>query len=322
MLKKIDPNTFKQIIPLGLYNNPDFVLITAKSINAKADFLIYFENDKPLIAFIIYFNKKKIIVPDYYPVYNSFWIKESLKEKKINQILIESLKTLKEKFENITFNLPVNFYDVRPFIWENFNIKIKYTYLKNLNDLNFKSDVKNNYSKAVENLNLIFKEDVLSDEIWNYYQIQLSSLGFTTNKLKRLKYWILNLHESGLVKIFVVKNQDKLYCGSSIVILDSLKSSAGLLLNHTLNDSYQSQKTAFLYVKTHKWLENEGYKELDYLGANTKNIAEFKSNFNPVLQTYYAVNYNFKKAIWYNLKNKLKSLIINLLKKDNSTPHP
>jgi hypothetical protein len=312
MLTEVKKEIYQNLIPEEIYSNPAFVKATAQKFEFK--YYIYFEKEIPLIGFLVYLNHKNITSTNLFTVYNGFWINERLKEKKINQILVESLDFLKSRFRNIKFILPIGFNDVRAFKWCGFDVEIRYTYIKNLKDLSFKSDVNRNYNKALKEFNLLFFEGFLEKSLWGNYQTQLNKIGFSKHKIAAIFNWLLQLEKAQLLKIFIVKESD-IYAGSAIVLLDEGKKNAFLLYNHTISDHAQSQKTAFLYVEIHHWLLKHDFNSLDYLGANFRKIAEFKSNFNPTLNSYFIVNYNVKRDYLRFYKNKIKALIKNLIKR-------
>jgi hypothetical protein len=312
MLTEVKEELYQDLIPYDVHSDIAFAKATAQNLNFK--YFIYFENEIPIIGFIIYFNYKNITSTNLFTVYNGFWIKETLREKKINQVLIESLDFLKSNFKNIKIVLPTFLKDVRAFKWSGFDVEIRYTYIKNLKDLNFKSDVKRNYAKALQEFDLILYEDLLNNSLWINYNLQLSNIGFSIQKINLIFKWLTHLEQSHLVKTFVVKENND-YAGSAIVLLDHNKRNAFLLYNHTILDHSQSQKTAFLYIEIHKWLSNNNYNNLDYLGANFKNIAEFKSNFNPELVNYFIVTYNSRLSFFRNLKKYIKDKLKLILRK-------
>jgi hypothetical protein len=314
MLESVSRNRFIETVSTHIFANPNFLDCIANLNDSKTIYFIFLEKEMPMVAFALMEKGSAIISAKFYNNYSGLWIKQGLKEKKINQVLMQSIACLKNKYDDIKLVLPTNIVDVRPFKWEGFAVDIRYTYIKNLSELNFKTDVRRNYDKAINELKLTFSLSQITDDIWLNYIHQLKTIGFRNVIISLIQKWVTSLERNNLVFTFIIKNEiNNEYLGSAIVLIDDLDKKAYLLYNHTFADDNQSQTTAYLYVKLHHWLAEKGYVCLDYLGANFKNIAEFKSNFNPALVPYFTVSYNAKRALFNNFKNNFKKRLKSII---------
>ncbi|TKB96065.1 hypothetical protein [Pedobacter cryophilus] len=303
MLNKVTEADFQRLIPISLGLSPLFMNITSKIMKAKPVYYIYTNDYHPIVALALFEKDNCIEVANHYPYYSGIWIK-NMQNISHQKALNESLKFLNKKYDSITFNLPREIKDVRCFLWNDYKLKIKYTYVKSTLTEDFQRNVFKNYSKANKESNLIFQPTSLSEDDWFYHQEQLKSVGFSLSKLSRLKNWIIALERVQLIKVFSITNAEHVFLGSGIIILDSYSKSAGFLLSYVPKGELQSQVNAFLYVELHRWLKENGFLSFDYLGANNLRIADFKSRFNPELDSFFVVSYHRK-----SLKNRLNAII-------------
>lgn len=290
MLKKVTAKEFEDTIPPSVYTNIEYMEITANVMQAQAVYYIFFRNEMPQIAFALFEKSRKIVLPKFYPLYSGVWLNGSLEKLNLRNDFFESISILKSLYKSIKICLPPDIQDVRAFIWNGFDVKLRYTYIKNLIDLNFKSDVLKNYRLAIKDFKFI--EELSLDKNWILFSDQLLKLGFNQQKLQQLYSWLFELSANNVIKIFSVKYFNEKLGGVGIVFLDQPQFQSGFLLSYGLKNERQSEINSMLYVSIHKWLSDNGFKQFDYFGANTLNIADFKSRFNPELKSYYVVNYS------------------------------
>lgn len=291
MLRKVTQTDFIELIPVSLYLSPDYMNSTAKIMRAKPVYLIFFKDQKPQVAFALFEKGRRIVQPAFYPLYSGIWLNGDLESSNLRNDLFKSISALTKLYKSIKMALPPNIQDVRAFIWNGFKLQLKYTYIKDLSVLNYKHDVLKNYRRTSGNL--IFSLTNIKSCEWEVFEKQLSELNFRLKNINNLQKWIAELDSNNLVKTFSVKDLNEKHLGYGILILDEQHRRAGFLLSYGIKGQLQSEVNAYLYVEIHQWLADNKYQYFDYLGANTKSIAEFKSRFNPELKSYFLVKYSF-----------------------------
>ncbi len=292
MLKQLTDLEFKKIIPGSIYTNLEYMNITGSIIEGKPVYFVFFRNGLPQVAFALFEKRNNIVVPKFYPLYSGVWLKGSLEHLNLRNDFFDTIKELKKKYQSIEICLPPFINDVRAFIWNGFDVNLKYTYVKDISDFNFKLDLLRNYKNAKKNLDLEMENDYLLDSEWLKYTDLLKKIGYNVNHFKELESWISKLESSNIIRVFYVKNSKGIIKGSSILLFDNEKKEAGLLFNIVPNIIDQSKINAYLYIELQKWLNHNGYLKFDYLGANFKNVADFKSRLNAELKMYFVVSYN------------------------------
>ncbi|MFC5283381.1 hypothetical protein [Pedobacter alpinus] len=307
MLKKVTQSDISLLNIPDVTFNPIFIDISCQSTGANAVYYIYYKNQSPIIAFALFERYNKIITPTHgYPFYSGIWF---IDKKDYDIDLSDALHLLTEKYKSISLILPPKIDDIRSFIWNGFKIINRYTYIKNCNDLSVKYDVKKNYKKAEKlNFNLTIEESLGNE--WINYKNLLLRIGYNSKYLISLETWINSLLKKKLVKFFKVSNSDKETLGSGIVLLNDASKKGYFLLSFVDKSNIQSEINSFLYIKIQKWLLENGFEFFDYLGANTKSIAEFKKRFNPKLQQYYIAKYSRSYNLSSSIKKWFKKVII------------
>ncbi|WP_017259224.1 hypothetical protein [Pedobacter arcticus] len=315
MFKKVDFLTFNNTGLNNLSLSLTFVEITAKLINCKAVFFLYFLDDKPVLKLSSFERDGKLILPNIYPFYSGFWLDNSLSYLKQNEVLDNTLLELKKTYKSIKLMLPVEVKDIRCFIWNDFDVTVRYTYLKKLDALKFKKDMVRNHKIALDRLNFTLKEMHGFDLYWDFHKCLLSDIGFSIKIIGNLRSWIIELMEKRIIKFFCVFDEGDNYMGSTFLVLDQFKKTGNSLLEHTVDNNLKSKSNAFLKISMHYWLKENKYEYFDYLGANTRKVAENKVRSEPELQNYYIVDYKYNQfTIIRNRLHKIKRFIRNYFK--------
>nr|WP_162143062.1 hypothetical protein [Pedobacter glucosidilyticus] len=272
-------------------------------MEADAVYFVFFRNDLPQVAFALFEKNNKIILPNFYPLYSGIWLNGSLEKLSLRDDFIKSISELKKIYKCIKISVPPDIQDLRAFIWNGFDVELRYTYLKNISAENYKRNVLKNYRKANNEYDFEFIKSGLNDELWEGHVKQLSSIGFKNSNLISLRRWLIELEMVNLITTFRIGIKSKGYQGSGIVLLDKRWKNAGFLLSHVPKTEYVSLTNAFLHVQINNWLSDNKFESIDYLGANTKSIADFKSRFNPQLKSYFIVTISISRAkkilLWF-----------------------
>lgn len=314
MLVEVDSNVFEKVVcnDKEIYFDLTFIEITANVNNLDSIFYIFYDNkNHPVVAFVLYKNGKKIVIPKQYLFYNGIWTKHSLKIKRGRDYLYESLNKLKDIYSEINLFLPIHFTDIRPFIWNDFKINLRYTYVKLCQDQDYEKDALINYKKASE-LGLSFENNSNYNIDWEIYESQLKSFDISILKIKRLKKWIEGLQTENMIFHFNV-NQGTKVIGSGILLNDKSRQKAYFLLRHIPKNEIQKAVNSYLYIEILKYLNSINYETLNYLGANLRSIAEFKSRFKPTLMPNYMVSFKKNTFNFEAIKSHLKKKIVNAL---------
>jgi len=197
-----------------------------------------------------------------------------------------------------------NFYsqesDVRPYLWNNYEVVPRYTYRINLSS---NSEVfKPNFSRSARNVINIIRRDKSCKIEKNGDSIILKKINSMVQKRydeQGIKYSMktgfldeifLNFPES--MQIFYLIKNDEFDTGMLFLEDDTT-------LYHwvggTASKGQVKGATEFLHLSAMEYAQEKGLIYYDFSGANNKNLSLFKSKFNPQLKQYWQVSQrNFK----------------------------
>lgn len=310
---KVNCQTWKnstENLELSIFFHTDFLTATASAFNLNIDYYLFQKKGKILSLGAFYIRNSKIITPEKFS-FTALWFSNKLNDVVYLEIAESLIQLLKKKYSDISLKLDPQIRDIRPFLWGNFNVENKYTYLKKDNNPPHYSIIRN-ISKLPQQY-YSFKVSSLEESSLLVNLQFLRVLGFSKSLINSYKILINNWGRIGVIKSFNVYRDEELVC-SNIVIVDKNKIYTILLNNAGSKDKYAH---TYLYMSIINWSQQKGISEIDFCGANLPSISKFKSYFNSELTRYYIVNYNcfdeylmkFKSIIFSNIKiirNKLR----------------
>ncbi|MBK0383046.1 hypothetical protein I5M32_08750 [Pedobacter sp. SD-b] len=297
----IDVNDWELFInqysEVNVFGTETFLKTTTSVYNCDLDIRVVLFNNKPILAVPLFIKGNKVVSPNHY-YYQYIWEKETSKES-WNQIEAWSflIKELQKKYKEIKLRLPTKLKDVRPFIWNNFDIRLKYTYEKDLQKLTYNRNIKrilNHHNKKYS-----FNENCDWAPNWDFYNNDLVKLGVKKNDLRLYVSYFKGLKEINQLEVFNVYDDDG-FITSILTIVDYKSKLAYFALMGLVEDKhYRKGLPTLLYDNALNRLKQKDILKVDFLGANMKSISKYKSNFLPSLEGYYEVFY-----AEFNAKNK------------------
>lgn len=264
----------------------------------KLDYFYCVEDKELLFAAAIFKRNTSVITPlafTYCPVYFDSQLTDSNYLDLFNQFI----NLLKLKSKKINLRLGPDFSDLRPFIWQGFNVALRYTYIK-VTETSFHANINKTLTKnKIKSLSFIVEpadKQSISDNL-------LESLKFGISR-KQFNYYMsfFGSLSADKLKVCKVYSDGVLVC-AELMLLDAAKDTAYALL---ILASEHPLAHRFLHKKAIEWCHSKNFRYYDFCGANDESIARFKRYFKPELKPYYLVDYNPRK-IW--LKEKSNNVI-------------
>ncbi len=300
---------------LKFTEQPQVIAAIANAFNLQTIYLIFEEKNKPIISLIAYTKGKKIINPSHY-FYANLWVDETLSDAKYTTVMLSFLTDLKKKYHAIDLQLPITIKDVRPFLWANFLINNRYTYIKNLANLTYHPVIK----RKIKNFNhttYSFKLEELTELSVQLNLKIFKELGtvpvFAINKIENLLKNMANTPH--LICCNCYENEDLL--ASNILFLDPENKTAFTALLNQTNKANKNDLHVALYNFFFTELKKQGYEYVDMLGADMENIATFKGSFKPELMPNFLVSYSKNKQTIYSKISLAKSTLKKIWAKFN-----
>lgn len=218
-----------------------------------------------------------------------------------HKIYDEFIAFLEKNYSYAKLTFPINVKDIRPFIWKNFTPAVNYTFCSGIDS---PAELFNGFDPAIkrriksaEKEPYEFKCGVNQQQINNIYNLQEQSfqrqgLQFKLNRAQFTRYiQLLNEHE--LVNIYTVLVEEKPV--SSVLAL-MFKETAYYWMAGTdssIASTGFNQLNFWLMILD---LHETGIRNLDFAGASTPSIANYKSNYNFELQSYYMAERSFRRT--------------------------
>ncbi|MDF3076306.1 MAG: hypothetical protein K0S09_195 [Sphingobacteriaceae bacterium] len=290
MLTEISEAEWAQALelePLPVFFQPDYLSAVANSFKVSIKYYVLKKKGKLAVAIAVFVKGRSIVLPENF-TYSPLWVSDAMDERDRLEVLKQLLTSLKASFYRIALRFSVEVTDVRPFIWQGFQVENRYTYIKTPGLQAHYSIEKNLKHKNVESYNCIAQvPDATSVRVNIRF---LRSLGYSAKKTKAFMSLFTALAERGYLRAFSLYRAD-ICLGSNLVLLDKKLLKAYML---ALNPISRSEKYAhtFLYQYMIETLFSQGHKEIDFCGANMEGIANFKSYFNPQLRPYFIIRYS------------------------------
>jgi hypothetical protein len=284
---------------------PKFVSIISETFSLKPICIVAFNNDKPIIGLVAYAKRKSIIHPSVY-IYTAIWQTSSsnIKNQEAFAIIINKLQN---DYLSISLLLPPKITDIRPFTYSGFKADVKYTYVNDLNNIKLSSDVKSMRNRATS-LGVTFKFDKNSSDIFEQNISSFSNFGYKQKNIKLIETFIKKLIDAEYIVAISAHLNDELLA-SGYVLLDKNNGNAMNLFITSKKSNYQTGVHSYLYLQNFYALRDAGFLTNDLIGANTKGIGNFKSNFNGELTPFYHVRYFFVRWKLVVLINNGKKLL-------------
>lgn len=219
----------------------------------------------------------------------------------------ELIQFLQEKYALIDIPLSPAIFDCRPFQWYGFNVNNKYTYRFPILEMaemekQFSQDLRRKLKDADSNYN-DFKVSTDTTELISFVNESYKQHSMTPaiNNIQLIEFLDLCIKEN-VGKIFYHYYEGKAVAG--IFLLSDNKNVYALFSG--IDKNYRSKiNSELLHLHV---LNQEIFKEktFDFLGANTKDLEQFKRSFGGDLTPYFTVTYTKNNLVKVMLSARSK----------------
>ncbi|WP_198342254.1 hypothetical protein [Pedobacter psychrophilus] len=291
-------------LKLPIYYDCNFIESVSKVFNTEIQYFLFMKKNKALALGAFHVKNNKIITPESF-TFTALWFSSQLSDVSYLEISDSLINIFKKKYRGATLRLETRINDIRPFIWADFKIENKYTYIKK-DDLAPHYSVIKNLSK-LENDHYIFKVEEIDEKSTHINLTFLKKTIFSNKLVDSYKLLLIEWDKIGALKAFSIYKQAELIC-SNIVLIDKnqFKVYTILLNSVTIEEKYAH---TYLYSSIINWCKENGISEIDFCGANLPSVSKFKSYFNSELKTYFIVKYHPLRSNIYNTKESIVKLI-------------
>lgn len=241
-------------------------------------------------------------------------LKQDKKEKQLSILVNDINDELKKLSLNyISIAVVPYFTDIRQFKWNGYTVNTSFTYIIDLSPTyeeiwnNFKKNTRKQISKAESaNLKLIKSEDVST--FYNLESSRYKEQGLNIPLVD--KKYIEDLYQkfSENLGLYYLFDSNEKIIGS--ISTQEYKRFILWMGNTKMDDNiYGNEYIVWELIKKAK---EEGYNTLEIVGANKPNLCQFKSKFNPSLESCFIINKSdlFGKIAELAYRNVVKKRIV------------
>lgn len=240
--------------------------------------------------------------------YNGVIIKKSLTKypSKITSDFFELVNPILNKIKNdkyakVTLYNRTSINDIRIFVWNGWEAKIRYTYEIPIFDLSrLIPSLAHNIRKQIRKCEESAIQVSSYDDINTFYKLFKSSfdrqnISTPINKDDFIKLYT-KLRAFSCCKMYFAHLNSGKPISARIELFTEDKMAHDWVAGAD-PDYLKTGATSYLLWKVIEDLSNKGYKYLDLNGANIKTIARFKSEFGGDLLPYYVTSRNYSKIL-------------------------
>lgn len=299
-----------------VFHTSDWLTVCSNSLNEKLKIYAFFENEKLIGGCPIFFHKLKHIFSiassscSMTPYCGLLWEKNPTdhvrkQEKTQNDCILYFCEILKkQKIDFISLSNSPDFIDIRPFIWNSWHGSIRYTYYLDLNNMKLSTDARRNIKKAIQN-EIIIEQSNDIESYYNLFKETFSRQGLNPPASKDFINDIFNmLHSSSKGEMWIAKTKEGELVAAEIFVFDRK-----MPHRWTAATSTKLRNTGAYILLLNTVFNNfkeRGYNEVNLMAANTPQLSEFITGFNPNLVPYYKVE---KKNFKYDVIEYIFALI-------------
>ncbi|CAJ35728.1 lipid II:glycine glycyltransferase FemX [Methanocella arvoryzae] len=284
LLKIIEKHSGYEMRPYGLFKNDTLYAVAPLFFkNIKGVKMVY-SPPQGTLAYIPYMGLA--MRHDY----------KTLKQRKREQYLDNAWADLSGELKRIGANIVSitmvpDMYDVRPFMWDGYEIKLLYTYFLDLTQTeeeiwnSFDNDCRQKVRASAKH-NLTIKQSMDVDTFFNIMVGRLKGYGnnFFTRQSPEYLRDLLTAFPENIKLYFMYKDQDIVGAAINCCYKDQY---TGWFGDATINREIASNE--YMNWEFIKMAKAQGYKRLENWGADMKRVNQFKSKFNPTLVPYFHV---------------------------------
>jgi hypothetical protein len=304
-----------------IFHTLEWLKIIEKHTHSQLFLFIGYFGDEPIAAIPFFYRKQSFfnivsspigstLIPHLGPIFPDYHLHKQDKrefyfrefQKKLDEFLIQKLKP-----DSISINTSPNLLDVRPLIWNGYQVIPKYNYSKDITNLEtvwngFKKELRKNIEK-VEHEGCVIEQaglegyQFISQSLSNRFDEQ--EMEFSASNEYLLD--IFNAYYPDNLQIFIAKINGEPISG---IVVTRYKNTFSLWIGATQTSIKGIYPVDFLQWKIIVWGNLNGYEKCEFIGANVPSISYFKSRYNFDLEIYYSVK---KTRGLYRILNALVS---------------
>lgn len=303
----------EKVRPLMMNEELVVVNVLCDYSHSIPQYFLFQKKDRTVFSFIALTKDSEIKAPFHF-FYSPFWANPNLTDTQYCQYLDEFLVELLNRYKKIEIKLPVGITDIRPFLWRNFSVVNYYTYVKQLDSLDYHHVTEKNIRKA-RNAGYECKQETLDKTSLSLnLKLFVDLKVYSSSKIQAIGSLLDTMSARGNLTCFNCYKNNELVA-SNLIFLDKKNKKAYTVLLNKISRANKDDVHSLLHDFFFTSLSNNGYEYVDLLGGDMPGIAPFKSRFNTKLEPHFLARYSKRKALFEDAVNKTKNAIKQVLAK-------
>lgn len=297
----------EKVRPLLMNEELPVVNVLCDYGNLTPQYFLYRKKDKAIFSFIALVRGHEIKAPLHF-FYSPFWADPNLTDTQYCQYLDEFLVSLLSQYKKIEIKLPIGIIDMRPFLWRNFSVVNYYTYIKQLDSLDYYYVTEKNIRKA-RRAGYECRQEPL-DEVSLDLNLKLffALKAYSSSRIQAISSLLKAMSAiENLICFNCYKNNELV--ASNVIFLDKKNKKAYTVLLNKIPRTNKDDVHSLLHDFFFTTLGSDGYEYVDLLGGDMQGIAPFKSRFNAKLEPHFLVRYSKRKSLIKNTVSKIKNIL-------------
>jgi hypothetical protein len=303
ILKQNEYNRWDEFVnesPQGtIFHTTNWLVTASKVLNENLNIYGFFEGDNLVGGCALFSRKIKgllskatsscLMTPYFGLIWKEINHNKVRKEERLQRECLTKFANILDEYkcDYIDIINPPGFIDLRPFTWNGWNSEIKYTYYLNTDNIKKSTDARRSIKKAIKNEIVIDK----SDDINEYYELFKETFSRQNLEPPASKELIKSIYHklssNNQAELWTARTSDGELAAAEIFVIDSKTPH-----RWTAATSTELRKTgaySLLLDEVFTNYKNKGYETINLMAANTPQLTEFITSFNPVLVPYYTV---------------------------------
>lgn len=274
------------------YSSIDYIRTVCDIFSLNGELHLVHNEEGDHAGILVYWRKRglyrEVVIP---PVtqYSSFLYRRPPSEAKVHtqhSALEELLSSIAKRFHIVRSFLDGSL-DMRPALWQGWEVTPYYTYRLTMEAVSdplslWSSTKRRTFRKHHAHFCFEETETDVSSLIALCEQSYLLQNRPLPSQAVDLEALVSALLKKGLVRLFTVTASEGVSPAGALAVLND-----GISAYYWLAGSERGPAMTVLLGHVLPVLKKDGYKQFDFVGANTPSIAEFKRQFGPTLTPYY-----------------------------------
>lgn len=286
----------------SLFVKPIWLSVTATSFGFGLKYYIYKDEIGEVIGFPIFFKGKTIKAPINF--HSFLLVKAKRTDDQKSAAFTQSVEALKHLFKSIKLKTEIDFPYSKELENSGFNIAQKFTYINNLDELNYSRNISRMIKKA-EQQNYTVSLSTSFEKAFSIIWASNKKYLIGSNEVQFSSFFSILL-KNDFSEIFDLYQNDS-HIASLLVIKDQFKRLVYTYLISIPDKKKYPEAQVMLYDYCMSYYKAKNYLFCDLCGANLPAVAKFKSKFRGNLETYQYAVYN--SGYFSKIEDYIKKLL-------------